>query len=349
MEVANQWEADKKISWGSVIGGVITALAVSLLLSTLGTSLGFSIVDPTSDDPVNGAGTTVVVWSAISIIISLATGAFIAGRLAANDGLIHGFLVWATSLIVAAVLGALLVGSAVKATGNALGAIASTSGSLISGAGSMLGKGASGLMDAGGKAFDKLGIDTRLEPEQLQGNVAAALKKSGIPSLQPEFMQQQLNAAKDEVGDAVKTLAMHPDDSDNIIQALFGKLKKHGEAISQDVDQDALKKALSENTEMTPQQVDQTVNNLVEAQNKTAKLVNQRMDEAEVKINQAKQEYAEIKQKAREQAASAAAALSHAALWSFFALLIGAVVSGLAGLWGVNTNARRVAMKTPRT
>lgn len=95
----------EKISWGSVIGGVITVLAVSLLLSTLGTSLGFSIVDPTSDDPINGAGTTVVIWSAVSIIISLAAGAFIAGRLAANDGLIHGFLVWATSLIVAAVLG----------------------------------------------------------------------------------------------------------------------------------------------------------------------------------------------------------------------------------------------------
>ncbi|USS96548.1 hypothetical protein M5J15_06780 [Serratia symbiotica] len=78
----------------------MTVLAVLLLLSTLGTSLGFSIVDPTSDDPVNGAGTTVVVWSAVSIIISLAAGVFIAGRLAANDGLIHGFLVWASSLII---------------------------------------------------------------------------------------------------------------------------------------------------------------------------------------------------------------------------------------------------------
>ncbi|WP_236712537.1 hypothetical protein [Serratia symbiotica] len=133
MSVANELVSVRKISWGSVIGGVMTVLAVSLLLSTLGTSLGFSIVDPKSDDPVNGAGTTVVVWSAVSIIISLAAGAFIAGRLAANDGLIHGFLVWASSLIVAAVLGGLLVGSAMKATGQVFSAIASTSGSLISG------------------------------------------------------------------------------------------------------------------------------------------------------------------------------------------------------------------------
>lgn len=136
----------------------------------------------------------------------------------------------------------MLVGSAVKATGNALGAIASTSGSLLSGAGSAIGKGASGLADAGGKVFDKLGIDTTLEPEQLQGDVVTALKKSGIPSLQPEFMQQQLNAAKTDLADAVKALALQPDNSDAIINQLVAKLKKQGEAISQDVDQDALKR-----------------------------------------------------------------------------------------------------------
>ncbi|BBI91679.1 hypothetical protein SSYM_0678 [Serratia symbiotica str. Tucson] len=345
MSVANELVSVRKISWGSVIGGVMTVLAVSLLLSTLGTSLGFSIVDPTSDDPVNRAGTTVVVWSAVSIIISLAAGAFIAGRLAANDGLIHGFLVWASSLIVAAVLGGLLVGSAMKATGQVFSAIASTSGSLISGTGSMIGKGASGLADTGGNVFDKLGIDTQLDNKQLQGDVVAALKKSGIPSLQLEFMQQQLNAAKNELGAAVKTLALQPDNSDAVIKELIGKLKKHGEAISQDIDQDALKKSLVENTDMTRQQVDQIVKNLVEAKNKTAELVNQRLDQAQVKINQAAQEYDELKQNAREQAA--AEALSHAALWSFFALFIGAVISALAGLWGVTTNTQRVTESQP--
>jgi hypothetical protein len=36
------------------------------------------------------------------------------------------------------------------------------------------------------------------------------------------------------------------------------------------------------------------------------------LNDVEVKINQAKQEYTELKQKAREQAAEAAKALSHA-------------------------------------
>lgn len=55
-------------------------------------------------------------------------------------------------------------------------------------------------------------------------------------------MQQQLNAAKTDLADAVKALALQPDNSDAIIKQLVDKLKKHGEAISQDVDQDTLKK-----------------------------------------------------------------------------------------------------------
>ncbi|QNL02896.1 MULTISPECIES: YrzE family protein [Serratia] len=342
MKMENGMVVEKKISWGSVIGGVITVLAVSLLLSTLGTSLGLSIVDPASDDPVNGAGTTVAVWSAISIIVSLAIGAFVAGRLAANDGLIHGFLVWATALIVAAVLGTLLVGSAVKMTGNALGAIASTSGSLLSGAGSALGNGASGVANVGKNLFDQLDIDTKLEPENLKSDVVAALKKSDIPSLQPEFMQQQLDGAKADLSDAIKAFFNQPDSNDAIIQKLISKLKKRADAITKDVNQDSLKKALSENTDMTPTEVDKTVTNLIDTKEKTAQIVKQRLDEAEAKINEAKQKYAELKQEAREQAAAAADALARAALWSFFALLLGAIISALAGLWGVKTNARHI-------
>lgn len=331
-----------KISWGSVIGGVITVLAVSILLSTLGTSLGLSIVDPASDDPVKGAGTTVAVWSAISIIASLSIGAFVTGRLAGNDGLIHGFLVWATSLIVAALLGTLLVGSAVKMTNNALGAIASTSGSLLSGAGSALGNGASGVANVGKNLFDQLDIDTNLEPQNLTSDVVATLKKSDIPSLQPEFMHQQLEGAKADLSDAIKAFFNQPDNNDAIIQKLISNLKKRADAITQDVNQDSLKKALTENTDMTPAEIDKTVTNLIDTKEKTAQIVMQRLDEAEEKINEAKQKYTELKQEAREQAAAAADALARAALWSFFALLLGAIISAFAGLWGVKTNTRHI-------
>ncbi|MBJ7221478.1 MULTISPECIES: CAP-Gly protein [unclassified Brenneria] len=337
MSVMNELHVAKKISWGSIIGGVVTVLAVSLLLSTLGTSLGFSIVDPLSDEPVNGVGTTVLVWSAISIIISLAVGAFIAGRLAAMDGLIHGFLVWATALIVAAILGSVLLGGAMKATGNALGSVASLTGNVISGAGSAVGGGVQGLANMGGQVFNNLNLDTTLQPEEMTNEVAAALRKSNIASLHPDYMKTQLEGAKTEIGEAVKAMAISPNNSDTIVQNLVDKLKKRGEALAKDVDRDSLTKALSENTSMSQEEVNQTVDNLIEAKNRTAQLVNQRLSDVEAGIEQAKQQYAELKQAAREEAAAAASAMAHAALWSFFALLIGAVVSALAGLWGVKT------------
>nr|WP_113865333.1 CAP-Gly protein [Brenneria salicis]NMN93100.1 hypothetical protein [Brenneria salicis ATCC 15712 = DSM 30166]RBP65179.1 hypothetical protein DES54_10555 [Brenneria salicis ATCC 15712 = DSM 30166]RLM31681.1 CAP-Gly protein [Brenneria salicis ATCC 15712 = DSM 30166] len=337
MNISNELHVAKKISWGSIIGGVVTVLAVSLLLSTLGTGLGFSIVDPLSDEPVDGVGTTVLIWSALSIIVSLAAGAFIAGRLAAVDGLIHGFLVWATALIVAAVLGGMLLGGAIKATGNAIGSVASLTGNVISGAGSAVGGGMQGIANLGGKTFENLDLDTSLRPEQMTDEVAEALRNSDIESLHPDYMQKQLEGAKTEIGEAIKAIAVNPDNSDAIIQSLIEKLKARGEALTQDVDRDSLTRALADNTSMTQEEVNRTVDNLIEAKNKTAELVNQRLSEAEARIEQAKQQYADMKQKAREQAAVAASAAAQAAFWSFFALLIGAIVSVFAGLWGVKT------------
>ncbi|MCP1065717.1 hypothetical protein M5G07_10430 [Serratia symbiotica] len=54
-----------------------------------------------------------------------------------------------------------------------------------------------------------------------------------------------------------------------------------------------------------------------------------------------------MKQNAREQAAVAIEALSHTALWSFFTLFIGAVISALAWLQGVTTNTKRMTESQP--
>jgi len=343
MAITGELQAAKKVSWGSIIGGVVTVLAVSLLLSTLGTSLGFTLVDPLSDsDPVNGAGTAVAVWSALSIIISLLLGGFVAGRLAANDGAIHGFLVWATALIVATLLGGALLGGALKATGSAIGSVASASGSVISGAGSAVGSGISGLASAGSSAFEKIGIDTDWKPEELSSEVVTALKKSDIKSLQPDYVQQQLQAAKKDISQAAKELVTNSDNADNIIKGLGDKLKKHGEALTADVDRESLTKALAANTKLTQPEINKTVDNLIAAKDKAAKEVNERIAQAEQQIEQAKQQYQELKQQAREKAADAAAAIARSALWAFVALLLGAVLSALSGAWGSRTGRRHV-------
>lgn len=108
----------------------MTVLAISVLLSILNSSIGLFMFDPLSDHPVAGIGTAVGIGSAIILVAGMAAGGFVAGKLAGMDGMIHGFLVWATTLIVAVVLGIFLAVGAAKMTVNTLGAVSSVTGSV---------------------------------------------------------------------------------------------------------------------------------------------------------------------------------------------------------------------------
>lgn len=331
MELNQEVTTTRKVSWGSIAGGILTAMSILLLLSILGISLGLTILNPVSEDADNGASMTMLFWTGGTIILSLAAGAFVAGRLAASNGFIHGFLVWATSLIIASILGAMLVGSAVKATANALGSVASASGSVINGVSSIAG---SGIQEAGSLILDGLDIDTSFEPQKLQANVKDALRKSKIPSLQPEYVQQQLDGAKQDISSAVKKLALQPKDTDVIIQEVMDKLQERGTSITKDVDRNTITKALSENSDMTKDEVNNAVDNIMKAKETTNDFLNNKFEDIQNKIDNAKQQYDEFKQKALEQAAIAASVLAKTAFLTFILLVVGAILSGFTGQLG---------------
>lgn len=340
MELNRAVTLTNRISWGSIIAGVITVLAVSLLLTTLGASLGFSLLSPTQDDIVNGADKAVMIWTVVALIISLAAGGFVAGRLAGADGLIHGFLIWGTTLIVATVLGFSAVGGLLKLTGSAVGSVASGAGTVVSGAG----KAVANSADFGKDLFDKLGINTKIETANPNQDIVNALRKSNIPELQPEYLQNQLQQAADDVMEASKAFATHPENSDQIISQLTDKLKSRTETISKSVNRDDVKNALAQNTSMTPEQADQAVDNFIQARDKAVQQANQSIDQLQDKVNQAKAQYAQFKQEAKQKADAAAKAAAKVSLWSFIALLLGAIISSVAGMWGVNTlpNGNRI-------
>lgn len=338
MDIQRDSVVVRRISWGSVIAGVVTAIALSLLFTTLGTSLGLSMLQPKADDVVNGADKAVLAWSVISVVISLACGGFIAGRLAGTDGTVHGFLSWATSLIVASVLGFMAVGGALNMAGSAVGSVASATGSAVSGIGSVAAKAAGGTADMAKNLSDRLGFDTRLTAENADDNITEALRKSGVPELQPDYLQSQLQAAGNDVASAVKDLAVSPDSSDAIFDKLGQKLKARIDTVSQSINRDDVKTALAQNTSMTPEEADKAVDNFIKTRDTTVTQAKQRLDELQGRLNEAKVQYAELKKEAIEKADQAASAGARLALWSFIALLIGAVVSAFAGLWGVNTH-----------
>lgn len=338
MEIHKDAVLFRRISWGSVIAGVVTAIALSLLFTTLGTSLGLSMLQPKSEDIINGADKAVIAWSVISVVISLACGGFISGRLAGTDGTVHGFLSWATSLIIASVLGFAAVGGVLNTAGSAISGVASATGSAVSGIGSLAGKAAGGSVDVASELTERMGLDTSFEANNADQKVADALKKSGIPELQPEYLQTQLKAAGNDITRALKDLAVSPDSSDVILNRLSDKLKSRADTVANSVDREDVKKALSANTTMTQQEADKAVDNFIETRDNAIAQVRERLNDAQGQLEETKARYAELKKEAIEKADAAASAGARMALWSFIALLIGAIVSAFAGLWGVNTH-----------
>jgi hypothetical protein len=118
--VAGVEASDSAVSWGAILAGAIASCALTLVLLSFGTGVGFAVVSPWGRSGVStttfeiGTGLYFIVMA----MISSAIGGYLAGRLRTKwTGLhteevyfrdtAHGFLAWA----LASVLGAILLAS----------------------------------------------------------------------------------------------------------------------------------------------------------------------------------------------------------------------------------------------
>jgi hypothetical protein len=127
------------VDWGAIIAGAALASGISILLFTFGTAIGLSMVSPWEGE---GATTTAYfvtlgLWTLWVVVSSFLAGGYIAGRMRRRIGdgtehevdvrdAIHGLVVWAVGLLIAALLVAHGVTSAAgiasKSAGLAAGA-----------------------------------------------------------------------------------------------------------------------------------------------------------------------------------------------------------------------------------
>lgn len=333
---------DMRVSWGSIFGGVVTALAVSFLLSLLGSGLGLSAVDISTTDAPDGMGTGILIYTGLSVLISLALGGYIAGRLSVVEGCVHGFLAWAVTVLLAVILSGMLVNSAFNAASSIAGSVVSATGSVASGAGSLLSKGASGAADLAENAFGDINIDTDSTAQNANQQVQDVLRKSGIPELQPEYLGKQLDAVKKDVSEAGKKLVQNPDNMDAIAQELGEKIKARGQDIGKEIDKDKLTQAFANNTDMTDEEAAQAADNVIRARNETVKTVQEGINNVDKQIEQAKVKLEQAKQQALEQAEKAKKVVAQASIWSFVSLLIAAIVSAFTGHLGAARARRRI-------
>ncbi|NYT67918.1 hypothetical protein [Pusillimonas noertemannii] len=170
------------VSWGAVIAGAVIAAALSAMLITGGTGLGFLAVSPWENDGASGTTLAVgtIIWLFVSQIISYAVAGYVAGRLrtkwadARGDEIYfrdtaHGFLVWALSFVVALALLGSTAASIVSGTARAGASMAQT------GTTALAASAAGGDSEEGGWSLDyfadALLRPNDVDPSRAQGDV----------------------------------------------------------------------------------------------------------------------------------------------------------------------------------
>src|SRR5690606_41381725 len=75
--------AHSAVSWGAGIAGAVIAAALSAMLITGGTGLGFLAVSPWQYDGASGTaiGVGTIVWRFVTQVIAYAVAGYVAGRL----------------------------------------------------------------------------------------------------------------------------------------------------------------------------------------------------------------------------------------------------------------------------
>jgi hypothetical protein len=173
----------RRISWGAVLAGAVIVIAVHVSLSLLGFGIGLSTVDPAAGDtpqPTSfgiGAG----IWWVVSNLIALVIGGYVAARLSGmpvrGDGVIHGLLTWAVTLLVTIYLLTTSVGAIVGGAFNVVGNTLSTLGQ--------------GVAEAVPQAAEAAGIS----PGQIQEQVEQLLRPEQPGQLSAEQARSELTDA----------------------------------------------------------------------------------------------------------------------------------------------------------
>jgi hypothetical protein len=135
--------ASSAMSWSAVLGGAVVSASIALMLLAAGAGLGFTSVSPWSNAGVAATtfGIAALIWLALVHLVAAGAGGYLAGRLrtrrvglhtdeVAFRDTAHGFMAWAVSAIVTAVLlastASVVIGGTARLGATAVSGVASS-------------------------------------------------------------------------------------------------------------------------------------------------------------------------------------------------------------------------------
>ena len=303
--------AHSRISWGAIFAGVVMALVTQLAFSLLGLGLGASAANPYSDNPVGGLGIGAAIWTLLSVLISLFTGGYVAGRLAGmprlQDSMLHGLVTFGLTSL----LGFYLLTSGL---GKVIGGAGSLVSSVVSSATSAASNAAPGLIDSAKDKLNASGIDT----SNIQGQMDQLLRQTGMPALQPENLQNRAQNAAGQAQNTTQNAAQNPSAANADIKDLVNKVFGQNQDVAdQAKSRETLVNVIMSRTGKSRLEAEQIVNNYQQT------------------YEQAKAKAAQLADEAKEKALAAADAARKGAakggLAASFALLLGAIAAAIGG------------------
>lgn len=310
-----------RVSWSAVFAGGAIALVSYLVLSVLGTAIGAGAMNPMADgNPLQGFGTGAGVWLFISTLLSVAAGAWVAGRTAPTRGGLHGLLSWTVTTLLATWLLASLAGTVVGTAGNIAGKGLSLAADGVAAAAPSVSQGIK-------EQLNKKGIS--LDWDNLEAELNKTLAQSGKAELAPSTLEQKAEQAQAQGESGGRIAAENPTQAIDQLKAWFERVRKAGEPALSAADKQALVNIVAARTGKSQQEAQQVVDNYARAYEQAAEQVKVLKEQAE--------------QQAREAAQVAASNVSKAAWGTLVTLLIGAALSFGVGRFALSSRKTRVA------
>ncbi len=193
-----------QVSWGAILAGAVTTLAVSLLLWAFALAIVLSATTPTVAS-LKGSVAAAWITGIVTTLIGGLAGGAVAGYLPGNPRrlitITHGFLAWALAFLVAVAAQTAIVGGAVGAVTNAL---VSTTSAAVQSAGSAVGGAAGAPVPIDQRlmgVLESIGY-SRAEATQMVGSARADLQDL----LRGRTGQAQAQRAGEQVRGGLDTL-----------------------------------------------------------------------------------------------------------------------------------------------
>lgn len=302
--------AIRRISWGAVFAGLIVSVMVSLVLATLGMSIGLGAVNPMEEaNPFAGLGMGAALWWVVSSLIALFCGGWVAARMAGIpkrfDGALHGVLAWGlVTLLTFYFLGTTI--------GKLVGGVSSMVGQGLS----AVGQGVSGMAPQVAETVNQELKRQGIELDRIKQEGEQMLRQAIQPGTQPGMRPGQ---------GAQAGAAAASSDPSQAAERLKGIIQRMKDGNASQADKQAAAEIIASRTGKSREESMATVDNW----SATLQQSSQKMEQVK----------AEAEAKAREWGQTAAAGMSKASLWTFVALILGGLASAFGGRLGIPKEA----------